>query len=250
MRVAARLHRPQRPHAAVGLELLAADEDQLTGRLGGAGEQAAEHHRARAGGDRLGDVAGVLDAAVADHRDARRPAGQRRLVDRGDLRRADAGHHPGGADRARPDADLDRVRAGLDQRLRRRPGWRRCRRRRPPESPTSARSLATISSTRREWPCAVSTMSTSTPASTSVIARGVRLLADADRGADQQPAVGVLGGQRVLLGLDEVLDGDQPAQHAVRRRRSAASRACCVRSRPSAASADTPTCAVISGAGS
>ena len=39
------------------------------------------------------------------------------------------------------------------------------------ESPTSARSLATISSTRRECPCAVSTISTSTPASTSVIAR-------------------------------------------------------------------------------
>ncbi len=32
------------------------------------------------------------------------------------------------------------------------------------------------------------------------------IVADADRGADQQPAVAVLGGQRELLGLDEVLD--------------------------------------------
>ena len=41
------------------------------------------------------------------------------------------------------------------------------------------------------------------------------VVADADRGTDQQPAVTVLGGQRVLLGLDEVLDGDQPGQPAV-----------------------------------
>ena len=42
-----------------------------------------------------------------------------------------------------------------------------------------------------------------------------RVVADTDRGADQQPAVAVLGGQRELLGLDEVLDGDQPGQLAV-----------------------------------
>ena len=38
--------------------------------------------------------------------------------DRGELRHADAGDHAGGADRARADADLDRVGAGLDQRPR------------------------------------------------------------------------------------------------------------------------------------
>ena len=42
-----------------------------------------------------------------------------------------------------------------------------------------------------------------------------RVVADTDRGTDQQPAVAVLGGQRELLGLDEVLDGDQPGQLAV-----------------------------------
>src|SRR5208283_5888598 len=39
--------------------------------------------------------------------------------------------------------------------------------------------------------------------------------ADTDGGPDQQPTVAVLGGQRVLFGLDEVLDGDQPGQPAV-----------------------------------
>ncbi len=40
------------------------------------------------------------------------------------------------------------------------------------------------------------------------------IAADADGRPHQQPAVAVLGGQRVLLGLDEVLDGDQPGQPA------------------------------------
>ena len=37
----------------------------------------------------------------------------------------------------------------------------------------------------------------------------------ADRGADHQPAVGVLGGVRELLGLHEVLDRDQAAEPAL-----------------------------------
>ena len=72
-----------------------------------------------------------------------------------------------------------------------------------------------MSSTRRLWACAVSTMSTSTPASASVIARAHESAPDPDRRTDQQPAVAVLGGERVLLGLDEVLDRDQPGQPAV-----------------------------------
>ena len=41
-----------------------------------------------------------------------------RIHDGGQLRHADAGDDPGGADRAGTDADLDRVGAGVDQRLR------------------------------------------------------------------------------------------------------------------------------------
>src|ERR1700694_3323697 len=54
------LHRAQRAHAAVALELLAVDEDQLTRRLGGAGKQRAQHRGRGARGQRLGDVTGVL----------------------------------------------------------------------------------------------------------------------------------------------------------------------------------------------
>ena len=37
------------------------------------------------------------------------------VIDGGDLRHADAGHHAGGADGAGADADLDAVGAGLDE---------------------------------------------------------------------------------------------------------------------------------------
>src|SRR6266571_3213484 len=60
-------------------------------------------------------VARVLDPAVGDHRHvfARAP---HRVEDRSDLGNADAGHDPGGADRAGTHAYLYRVHAALDQR--------------------------------------------------------------------------------------------------------------------------------------
>ena len=65
--------------------------------------------------DGLGDVAGKLDAAVGDQRDAGAARGARAFGDRGDLRHARAADHARGADRARPDADLDAVHAQRDQ---------------------------------------------------------------------------------------------------------------------------------------
>ena len=73
---------------------------------------------AGAGGERLGEVAGIFDAAVGDDRDARLLRRLDRRHDRRELRHADAGDDARGADRARADADLDRVGAGVDQRLR------------------------------------------------------------------------------------------------------------------------------------
>src|SRR3954469_18279837 len=101
------LHRAERAHPAVGLVLLAVDEDEVAGALLAAGQQAAQHRAVGTGDDRLGDVAGVLHPAVADDRYAGGPAGPGHLHDRGDLRHPDAGHDPRGADRARPYADLD-----------------------------------------------------------------------------------------------------------------------------------------------
>ena len=71
--------------------------------------------QSRAGRDRLGDVAGILDAAVGDDRDVAVAHGACGLGDRRDLRHACAGNDARGADRAGPNADLDAVGSGLRQ---------------------------------------------------------------------------------------------------------------------------------------
>src|SRR5690606_20593250 len=108
------LHRAQRTHAAVALVAAALEQLDLARGFLGAGEQAADHHRGRTGGDRLADVAGVADAAVGDQRDAllQRLGHQ---VDGGDLRHAHARDHARGADRARAHANLHRVGTGVVQ---------------------------------------------------------------------------------------------------------------------------------------
>src|SRR5262245_3451309 len=61
-------HGAERAHAPVELVLLAVDEDHLARAFLAPGEQAAQHDGVRARGDGLGDVARVLQAAVADDR--------------------------------------------------------------------------------------------------------------------------------------------------------------------------------------
>ncbi len=182
-------------------------------------------------------------AAVDDQRHTGLVAHRRGLEDRGDLRGAHTGDdavvqiEPGPTPTFTASAPASTS------------AWRPSRVATSPpttstRSPTSGLSLATMSRTSRLWACAVSTMITSTPASTSAIARS-HWPPVPTRG-DEQTGVGVLGGVRVLLGLDEVLDGDQTGQPAIAvddqelldlvRRNS-----------PSAASAETPSRAVISG---
>ena len=89
--------------------------EQVARRLVGAGEPGADHHRGGAGGEGERDVARVPHSPVGPHVLAEVPGGRRALEHRGELRAPDAGHHPGRAHRAGPDADLDDVGAGLDQ---------------------------------------------------------------------------------------------------------------------------------------
>ena len=80
-----------------------------------AGERAAEHHGGGASHEGLGDVTGVVDAAVGDARHASGTAGLSGLVHGGELRNANTGNDTGGADGTRPDADLDTVSARFNQ---------------------------------------------------------------------------------------------------------------------------------------
>ena len=202
---------PKRAHAAVGLVGAALVEEHLARRLLAAGEHRAQHHAVGTGGDRLGEVARGADAAVGDHRHALGPAARRHAHDRGQLRHADAGDDPRGADRARADADLDRVGAGLDQGRRRLAGgdvagddlgarW------------TAGARRPRCRARPREWPCAVSTTITSAPAAISASARSMPGVARAGGGTDAQPALRVLAGVREALRLLDVLDRDQADQ--------------------------------------
>ncbi len=74
------------------------------------------------------------------------------------------------------------------------------------------------------------------------------VLADAHRGADDQPARVILGGVGELLALGEVLHRDQPAQPAASSTSGSFSTLCWASSR-SASSGATPTGAVTSGIG-
>ena len=89
--------------------------EQVAGRLVGARQPRADHHGGRARGQRQRHVAGMAHAAVGPHLHAQLAPGGRALGHGRELRPSDPGHHPGGAHRAGPDADLDDVRARRGQ---------------------------------------------------------------------------------------------------------------------------------------
>ena len=109
-------HRAQRAHAAIGLERAALIQLDFARRFFGAGEHAADHHCVGARHKRLGQITRETDTTVGDQRDVRIGQGRRYVGHGRDLRHADARHDPRGADRARADADLDRINPGVHQR--------------------------------------------------------------------------------------------------------------------------------------
>src|SRR5574343_1776800 len=109
------LHGAERAHAAIRLVRTALEQLDLTRGFLGTGEQATEHDRVGAGGDGLGDIAGVADAAVGDHRHARTLQGIGNVLDGGDLRYAHASDDTRRTDGAGADTDLDAVRTAIDQ---------------------------------------------------------------------------------------------------------------------------------------
>ena len=110
----AALHRTHGAHAAVALVLLALNDDDIARGLGSAREHRAQHDRIRAGGQRLGNITGVLHTAIRDDRHARRTSCGGGFHNGGNLRRAHARHDAGSTDRAGADTDLDGIRAGLN----------------------------------------------------------------------------------------------------------------------------------------
>ena len=108
-------HGADRSHAAIRLEGAALVQNQLAGTLVGAGEQGADHDCARTRGQRLGDIAGILDATVGDDRNARVFRGAEGFGNRGDLRNAGTGDYPRSANGSGTDADFDAIGSGARQ---------------------------------------------------------------------------------------------------------------------------------------
>ena len=132
----------------------------------------------------------------------------RSLHDRGELRHADAGDDARRADRAGADADLDRVGAGVDQRLGRLGGGDVAGDDRRPCS-TAFLMRVTWSMTVCEWPCAVSITTQSTPASISCSARSKPWSPTVEAAATRSRPSCVLAGVGMLRRLLDVLDGDE-----------------------------------------
>ena len=143
---------------------------------------------------------------------------ERRLVDGGDLGHADAGDDARGADRARSDADLDGIHARIDERLgalargdvaaddvdvgEARVGLD------PADDVDDARGLAVRGVDDEHVDAGVAQRLGALPG----------VAEEADGGADAQATLLVLGGERILLALVEVLDGDEARRACPRRR--------------------------------
>ncbi|MDQ0745217.1 hypothetical protein QFZ62_002525 [Clavibacter sp. B3I6] len=139
---------------------------------------------------------------------------ERRLVDGGHLRDADAGDDARGADGSGSDAHLDGVRSGVDERLRARAG------RDVAADHVDVRRgrVALQAADDVEHALAVAVGGVDHEHVHACLDERERALPgvaeEADGRADAEAPLGILRGVRVLLGLVEVLDGDEAAQLA------------------------------------
>src|SRR5690606_10610367 len=203
-------HRTDRTHAAIRLVRPALEQLDGTGRLLRAGEQAADHRRVRAGDDGLRDIARIADAAVRDHGHARALQRFSDLGDGRDLRHTDARDDARRADRARPDADLDAVDSGLDERV------RRLGRHDVARDELQARMVLLDRADALEHAARVAVRSVDDDDVDARVDEQRDALLGVDTGADgradAQRTIRVLAGVRVIVRLLNVLDGDHAAQ--------------------------------------
>ena len=136
------------------------------------------------------------------------------LEHRGELRAADAGHHPGGAHRAGADTDLDDVGARLDQVPGAVGGDHVAGHERAPAGRAS-RTARSASIIRSWWPCAVSRTRQSTPVSSSASAFASHVTVHAEAAAIAQPTGVVDGGACRASPAAPHGPGEHPDQPAV-----------------------------------
>ena len=200
-------HGFQRPHPAILLVGAALIQNRLARALLGAGEQAADHDRLGARGQRLDDVARKADTAVRNDRHARARGHAHGFRHRGELGHADPGNDARRADGGRADADLDSVRAGVDQRLGPVCG------RHVAGDHLDVRKIAFERPNRIEHAGRVAVRGVQHQHVRARLDQGrgalLPVVARADRGGDPQPAVFVLARVGMTARLLDVLDRDE-----------------------------------------
>src|SRR5579872_1570054 len=110
-------HRANRSHPAIFFVSAPLVEHRLARALFGARDKRSDHHARGSRGESLDDVAGEAHAAVRDHRNVARLGNRNAVHYCRHLRNSDAGDHARGANRSGPDADAQRVRTRIDERL-------------------------------------------------------------------------------------------------------------------------------------
>ena len=190
-------------------------QDLLARSLLAAGQRAAEHDGVGTGDERLGDVSGVVDATVGDARHAGGLAGLGGVIDGGELRDADTGDHAGGADGAGADTDLDGVDARVDHGLGAGTGGDVAAD--DLHAAEGGVALDAADHVERQTGLAVGGVDDEHIDAGLHQSGGAlpSVAEEADAGGHTQTSLLVLGGVRVLLGLDEVLDGNQAGELAV-----------------------------------
>ena len=177
-------------------------------------EGAAEHDGGGTGNQSLGDVAGVVNATVGDARHASGTAGLSGLVHCGELRHTDTGHHAGGADGAWAHANLDCVNTGVDHGLSALTGGHVT----ADDVNALERGIGLQAANHVESQLGLTVggvdhehVHAGFHQSGSTV---VGVTQEADAGGNAQTTLFVLGGVRILLGLHEVLHGDQAGEVA------------------------------------
>ncbi len=186
---------------------------QIARRLVGTREPRADHHVRRSRRQRQRHVAGMAHTSVGPHVAAELPCCRSTFDHRGELRPADAGHHPGGAHRAGSDPDLDDRRARGNQVA---GGLRRHDVARGQRQPEAQRGHRLDRVEHLELVAVRGVDHQQVHAGLGERAGlGADIAVDAERGGDAQPALVVDGGG-VDAGPDRPGAGQHAGQRAVR----------------------------------
>ena len=207
------LHGLQGAHAPVALELTTVIYNGVARTFLRSGHQRAHHHARPSGGQRLHDVARIAQSAVGNERHAGALQRTIHVVNGAQLGHANAGHHAGGADAAWTDAHLHRVGTVLHEHAGRLARGHVAHH----DVDAAERCLGLAQFLNDATRVAVGRVDDNGVG--AGIHQGLHALqrvgGDAHAGSHAQPPLLVLAGHRLVLGLRDVLIGDEAHQAVV-----------------------------------